>query len=54
MRSLSGSLEPAFAALHPLALILATVAPPVWGVAGLTRALTLLVPGVLVLAYRSL
>jgi hypothetical protein len=43
MRSLSGSPDPALPALHPLALILAALAPPVWGVAGLTLGLTLLV-----------
>src|SRR5580704_8083697 len=47
MRSLSGSPDPA---LHPLALILAGVAAPVWGVAGLTLGLNLLVRGILLLA----
>jgi hypothetical protein len=53
MRSLSGSSDPSLPALHPLALMLATIAPPVWGVAGLTLALTLLVPRVLVLALSA-
>ncbi len=50
MRSLSSSPDPALPALHPLALILAGVAMPVWGIAGLTLGLTFLVQGVLVLA----
>jgi hypothetical protein len=45
MRSLSGSPHPVFPALDPLALILAAVAPVVWGVAGLALGLTLLVWG---------
>ena len=53
MRSLSGSPDPALPALHPLALILAGVAAPVWGVASLTLGLTLLVQGVLVLALSA-
>lgn len=53
MRSLSGSPEPALPALHPLALILAAVAPAIWGVAGLALALTLLVLAPLVLVCRS-
>ena len=53
MRSLSGSPDPALPALHPLALILAGVAAPVWGVAGLTLGLTLLVRGFLVLALLA-
>ena len=54
MRSLSsGSPDPALPVLHPLALILAGLAAPVWGVAGLTVGLTLLVPGVLVLALSA-
>jgi hypothetical protein len=40
-------------ALHPLALILAALAAPVRGFAGLTLGLTLLVPGVLVLALSA-
>ena len=54
MRSLSGSFDPALTVLHPLALILAALAPLVWGVAGLTLGLTLLVPRILVLALRVL
>jgi hypothetical protein len=50
MRSLSGPPDPAFPVLYPLAL---TLAPPVWGVAGLTLGLALLVPGVLVLALSA-
>jgi hypothetical protein len=50
MRNLSGSPEPTFTALRPLALVLAALAPPVWGVAVLALALTLLVPRVLALA----
>ena len=50
MRELRGPPDPALPALHPLVLILAGVAAPVWGVAGLTLGLTLLVRGVLVLA----
>jgi hypothetical protein len=53
MRSPSGSPDPALLALHPLALILAAVAPAVWGVAGLTLGLALLVRGVLVLALSA-
>ncbi len=53
MRSLSGSPDPALPASRPLALILAGVAAPVWGVAGLALGLTLLVPGVLVLALSA-
>jgi hypothetical protein len=53
MRSLRGSPDPALPALHPLALVLACVAAPVWGVAGLTLGLTLLVRGVLVLALSA-
>jgi hypothetical protein len=52
MRSLSGFPNPALPAMRPLALILAGVAAPVWGVAGLTLGLTLL--GVLVLALAVL
>jgi hypothetical protein len=43
MRSLSGSPDPAFPARPALALILAGLAPLVWGVAGLAFGLTLLV-----------
>ena len=50
MRSLSSSPGPALPVLHPLALILAGVAAPVWGVAGLTLGLNLLVRGILLLA----
>lgn len=53
MRSLSGSRDPALPAPRPLALILAAVAAPVWGVAGLALGLTLLVSGVLVLALSA-
>jgi hypothetical protein len=53
VRSLSGSLDSAFPALYPLALILAAVAPAVWGVAGLALGLTLLVRGLLVLALAA-
>ena len=53
MRSLIGSPDPALPALHPLALILAGVAAPVWGIAGLALGLTLLVQGVLVLALSA-
>ena len=53
MRGLSGSPDAALPALHPLALILAGVAAPVWGIAGLTLGLTLLVPVVLVLALSG-
>ncbi len=53
MRSPSGSPDPALPASRPLALILAGVAAPVWGVAGLALGLTLLVPGVLVLALSA-
>jgi hypothetical protein len=52
-RSLSGSPETALPAPRPLALILAGVAAPVWGVAGLALCLTLLVPGILVLALSA-
>jgi hypothetical protein len=54
MRSLSGSPDRALPNLHPPALILAGVAAPVWGVAGVTIGLTLLVQGVLVLALSAL
>ena len=50
MRRLRGSADTALPALQPQALILAGLAAPVWGVAGLTVGLTLLVPGALVLA----
>jgi hypothetical protein len=53
MRSLSSSADPALAAQHPLTRILAGVAAPVWAVAGLTLALTFLVPGILVLALSA-
>ena len=53
MRSLRGSHDPAFRALQPLALLLAAVAPAVWGVAGMALGLTLLVPRVLVLALSA-
>jgi hypothetical protein len=53
MRGLSSSPEPALPALYLLALILAGVAAPVWGVAGLTISLTLLIPVVLVLALSA-
>jgi hypothetical protein len=53
MRSLSSSPDPALPALHLLVLILAGVAAPVWGVAGLTVSLSLLIPGVLVLALSA-
>jgi hypothetical protein len=53
MRSLGAVTDPALSALHALALILAALATPVWGVAGLTLGLTLLVPGVLVLALSA-
>jgi hypothetical protein len=48
--SLSGSPNLALSAIHPLALILAGVAAPVWGLAGLALSLTLLVWVVLVLS----
>jgi hypothetical protein len=54
MRSLSGSPDPALPVLHLLALILAALAPAVWGVAGIALGLTLLVRGVLVLAFSAL
>ena len=50
MSGLSGSRHPALPALHPLALILGALAPPVWGVAGLSLGLTLLARGGVVLA----
>ena len=53
MSSLSGSRDPALPALRPLVLILAALAPPVWGVAGLSLGLTLLVPRVVVLALLA-
>jgi hypothetical protein len=53
MRSLSGSPDPALPALHSLALILATVAPMVWSIAGLALALTLLVQGGMALALSA-
>jgi hypothetical protein len=53
MSSLSGSPGPALSARPPLALILAALAPPVWGVAGLALGLTLLVPSVLALALSA-
>ena len=53
MRSLSGSLDPILTVLHPLALILAALAPPVWGIAGLTIGLTLLIRGLLVLVLSG-
>ncbi len=54
MRSLSGFPDPALPILHSLALILAGLAAPVWGVAGLLAfGLTLLVPGVLILALSA-
>jgi hypothetical protein len=53
MRSLSGSPDRALPAMHPLALILATLAPPVWGVGGLAFGLTLLIPGGLVLTLAA-
>lgn len=53
MRSLSGSPDPALPAPRLLALILAGVAAPVWGVAGLTFGSTLLVLGILVLALSA-
>lgn len=53
MRGLIGAPYSTLPAPHLLALMLATVAPPVWGVAGLTLGLTLLVPSVLVLALSA-
>src|SRR5690349_2912768 len=53
MRSVSGSRDPGSPALPPLALILAALAPPVWGVAGLGLGLTLLVRGGLVLVLSA-
>jgi hypothetical protein len=53
MRSLSGSPDPALPAPRLMALILAGVAAPVWGVAGLTFGSTLLVLGILVLALSA-
>ena len=53
MRRLSGSPDPALPILHTLVLILAGVAAPVWGVAGLTLGLTLLVRGILVLVLSA-
>jgi hypothetical protein len=53
MRSLSGSSDPALSAPRPLALILAGVAAPVWGVAGLALGLALLLPAILVLALSA-
>jgi hypothetical protein len=43
MRNMSGPPGLALPALHPLALVLAALTPTVWGVAGLTLGLTLLV-----------
>src|ERR1700736_931023 len=53
MRRLNVSADPALKAQHPLARILAGVAAPVWGVAGLTLGLTVLIPGFLVLALSA-
>ena|SRR5579885_1710110 len=53
MHSLRGSPDPALPALHPLALILAAGAAPVWGVAGLALGLSLLVQGVWALALSA-
>src|SRR5947209_28422 len=53
MRILSGSPDAALPVLHPLALILAALAPVVWAVAGLTFGLTLLVPAVLLVALAA-
>lgn len=52
MRILSGSHDPALSAPRLLALILAGVAAPVWGVAGLALGLTLLVSGAWSWHYR--
>ncbi len=54
MHSQSGSPDVVLPAPGPLALILAGVAAPVWGVADLALGLTLLVSGVLVLALSAL
>lgn len=53
MNSLSSSSDPSLPALHPLALILAALTPPVLGVAGLALGLTLLAWGVLILALSA-
>ncbi len=53
MRSLCGSPDGAWPVNQPLALTLAGVAAPVWGVAGLALGLTLLVQAVLVLALSA-
>ena len=45
--------DPAVPALPALALILAGLAPPVWGVAGLALGLTLLLPRALVLVLAA-
>lgn len=50
MRSRRGFPDPVLPARHALALILASVAAPVWGVAGLAIGLIVLVLGVVVLA----
>jgi hypothetical protein len=50
MRSLSRSPDPALPGPQPLMLILAALAPPIWGVAGVAFGLTLLVRGILVVA----
>jgi hypothetical protein len=54
MRRLSGSPDPALPAPQPLALVLAGVAAPVWGVVGLALGLSLLVRGVFVLVLSVL
>lgn len=53
MHSLSRSPNQGFPVPRPMALILAGVAPPVWGVAGLALGLTLLVSGAVVLALSA-
>ncbi len=53
MRNMSGSPEPVSPALHTQALILAALAPPVWGVAGLAVSLIFIVPAILVLALSA-
>ncbi len=53
MRNLSGSLDSVLPAPQPLALILASVAAPVWGVAGLALGVSLLIRGVFVLVFSG-
>jgi len=53
MHSLSGCPDPVLPAPRPLALILAGLTAPVWGIAGLALGLTFLVSGILVPALSA-